>query len=234
VPGSSLSFSPVGDNLREDIHSVAEKFLRDHLSKTGSKCEIVRPVAPRAACAVESRSAAEGFLRQHLAARQTQAKRYEIEEPQQVILARRSSNVTSYFYGWKAQRPLFVHAQHLALNGGPCDIGGAGPLAQGNRCRSYSFARARDATRELVNRRHFGVGIEVESTRPKTYLAKIVSPSGPRSALVSSHDEALEWLRENFGPGDDSIEIHDIVRWPFLREERPKKLQSTDTGIRSP
>ena len=98
----------------DDLHSVAERFLCDHLVKTGSKCETVLSVAPRAACAVESRRAAEGFLRQHLATRQTEGKRYEIEAPEKVILARRTGNVTSYFYGWKAQRPLFTHAQYLA------------------------------------------------------------------------------------------------------------------------
>jgi hypothetical protein len=78
-----------------------------------------------------------------------------------------------------------------------------------------------------VNRRHFlqllgtvtigfGTGIDFESVRPKTHLARIIAPSGHRSALLSSHDEALEWLRRNFRPGDDSIEIHDIARWPFL------------------
>jgi hypothetical protein len=110
----SVSFSRPDDNQKQDIHSVAERFLRDHLAKTGSKCETVQPVVARAVCAVESRSAAEGFLRQHLATRQTEAKRYEIEEPQQLSLVRRTGNVTSYFYGWKAQRPLFTHAQHLA------------------------------------------------------------------------------------------------------------------------
>lgn len=110
----SVSFSRTDDNYKEDLHKVAERFLRDHLAKTGSKCETVRSVAPRTACAVESRGAAEGFLREHLATRETEAKRYEIEESQEVILARRNGNVTSYFYGWKAQRPLFTHAQHLA------------------------------------------------------------------------------------------------------------------------
>jgi hypothetical protein len=99
---------------QEDVHTVAERFLRGHLAKTGSKCETVQPVTPRAACAVESKKAAEGFLREHLAARQTEAKRYEIEAPEKVILARRNGNVTSYFYGWKAQRSIFTHAQHLA------------------------------------------------------------------------------------------------------------------------
>lgn len=58
-----------------------------------------------------------------------------------------------------------------------------------------------------------------ELARPKTHLARIIAPSGQRSALVSSYDEALGWLRRNFKPDDDSIEIHDIVRWPFLLEE---------------
>lgn len=78
-----------------------------------------------------------------------------------------------------------------------------------------------------MNRRHFlhliaavaisnGIDIDFESARPKTHLARIIAPGSQRSALLSSHDEAIRWLRRNFRPGDDSIEIHDIVRWPFL------------------
>jgi hypothetical protein len=59
-----------------------------------------------------------------------------------------------------------------------------------------------------------------ELARPKTHLARIITSCGQRSALVSSYEEALRWLRRNFRPGDDSIEIHDIDRWPFLLEER--------------
>lgn len=110
----SLSFSPADDSYKEDIHAVAERFLRDHLAKTGSKCEAVRPVVPRATCAVESRSAAEGFLRQHLAARQVETKRYEVEAPQKVILAQRSVRSTTFFYGWHHDAAIFTHAQHLA------------------------------------------------------------------------------------------------------------------------
>jgi hypothetical protein len=99
---------------QENIHTVAEKFLRDHLAKTGSKCEAVRPIVTRTACAVESKKAAEGFLREHLTTRQTEAKRYQIVAPERVILARRTGNVTCFFYGWKVQRPLFTHAEHLA------------------------------------------------------------------------------------------------------------------------
>jgi hypothetical protein len=75
-----------------------------------------------------------------------------------------------------------------------------------------------------VNRAHFlrlvgaagiglgtGVGdcIDFEFARPKTHLALIVSHVDPRWVLVSSHDEALRWLKRNFTPKDETIEIHD-------------------------
>jgi hypothetical protein len=64
-----------------------------------------------------------------------------------------------------------------------------------------------------------GTGIDFDLARPKTHLARIIAPSGRRSALVSSYDEALRWLRRNFRPGDESIEIHDVIRWPFLLDD---------------
>jgi hypothetical protein len=109
----SVSFSGPDDN-HQDIHTVAEKFLRDHLEKTGSRCEAVRPVVPRTTRAVESTKAAEGFLRQHLATRHTEAKRFEIETPEKVILARRGVRSTTFFYGWRRNMAIFTHAQHLA------------------------------------------------------------------------------------------------------------------------
>jgi hypothetical protein len=61
------------------------------------------------------------FVKEQLKQRQTnsskeaaEAIRYEAGDPDKVILARRSGNVTSYFYGWKTQRSVFTHAQHLA------------------------------------------------------------------------------------------------------------------------
>jgi hypothetical protein len=104
---------PIGEPKKEDIHAVAERFLRDHLAKTGSKCEAVRAVIPRTVCAVESRGAAEGFLR-HLATKQVEAKRYEIEEPEHVILSRSTTRVAPYFYGFKNGFPVFTHDSRLA------------------------------------------------------------------------------------------------------------------------
>jgi hypothetical protein len=104
---------PIRQPSKEDIHTIAERFLLDHLAMTGSKCESVRSVVPRSPCAVESRSAVEGFLRQ-LATRKTEAKRFEIESSQRVILARRSSRSTTFFYGWRRDIAIFTHAQHLA------------------------------------------------------------------------------------------------------------------------
>ena len=65
-----------------------------------------------------------------------------------------------------------------------------------------------------------GTGIAFEFARPKTHLALIVSHVDPRWILVSSHDEALWWLQRNFTPKDETIEIHDIVTWPFCIEEK--------------
>jgi hypothetical protein len=110
----SVSSSRPDDDHRQDIHTVAERFLRDHLAKTGSKCEAVRSVAPRLACTVESRRAAEGFLREHLATRKTEAKRFDIEGPEKVILARRGVRSTTFFYGWRRDVAIFTYAQHLA------------------------------------------------------------------------------------------------------------------------
>jgi hypothetical protein len=109
----SVSFSLPDDN-QQDIHTVAERFLRDHLAKTGSKCEPVRSVVPRSACAVESKIAAEGFLRQHLATRQTETKRYEIDESQPMILSRSTTRLAPYFYGFKNGLPVFTHERRLA------------------------------------------------------------------------------------------------------------------------
>lgn len=98
---------------QEDIHTIAERFLLDHLAKTGSKCEAVRPVAPRSACAIESRKAAEGFLRE-LVTKQTETKRYQIDESQHVILSRSTTRVAPYFYGFKKGFPVFTYDRRLA------------------------------------------------------------------------------------------------------------------------
>jgi len=80
----------------DDIHSVAERFLREHLANAESQSKTVRTDG----------QSGEGT--------DAEAEPPEIEEPEFVILSRRSGNATSYFYGWKSQRPLFTYSQHLA------------------------------------------------------------------------------------------------------------------------
>jgi hypothetical protein len=105
----------------DDIHSAAERFLREYLSKTGSKLEPVRPslAVPAAVQRVaEAHAAAKELIKEHLKKRQqvkTEAERYEIEEPQQVILSRRSPRCVSYLYGFKRGLPVFTHDKALAM-----------------------------------------------------------------------------------------------------------------------
>ena len=70
----------------DDIHSVAERFLREHLANAESQSKTVRTDG----------QSGEGT--------DAEAEPPEIEEPEFVILSRRSGNATSYFYGWKSQR----------------------------------------------------------------------------------------------------------------------------------
>jgi hypothetical protein len=109
----------------DDLHTVAETFLREYLAETGSTSELVQLscVCNTSHDVAESRTVAVQFVQELKAARRQKrqeaeahrANRFEIEEPRQVILSRRCGTVITYFYGWKQERPLFVHAAHLAL-----------------------------------------------------------------------------------------------------------------------
>jgi hypothetical protein len=105
----------------EDIHIAAEKFLKEYLSKTGTKPEPVQPASTLPAPArraSEAQAAAKELIREHLKKRhqaKTEAERYEIEEPQQVILSRRSPRCVSYLCGFKRGLPVFTHDKTLAL-----------------------------------------------------------------------------------------------------------------------
>jgi hypothetical protein len=104
----------------DDLHAVAETFLREYLAKTGSKPKAVQlaTTIPRSASHVAaSQAAAKEFIKEHLElAQQRKAEeRYEIEAPHQVILSRRNSRgVLLYFCGFKRGAALFTFAQHLA------------------------------------------------------------------------------------------------------------------------
>lgn len=105
----------------DDIHSVAERFLREYLSQSGSKAEPVKLSSAAlhpARGAAEVQAAAKELIREHLKKRRqnkTEAERYEIEEPQQVILSRRSPRCVSFFYGFKHGLPIFTHDKALAM-----------------------------------------------------------------------------------------------------------------------
>jgi hypothetical protein len=45
----------------------------------------------------------------------TEAERYEIEEPQRVVLSRRTQRCESYLYGFKRGVPIFTHDKALAM-----------------------------------------------------------------------------------------------------------------------
>jgi len=113
---------------QDDLHTAAEKFLREYLAQSGSIPERVQlsPAAPQTGQHVAgSQSAAREFIKHLREARQAQAQqqaeaitsveRYEIEEPQQVILSRRSPRCVSYFYGFKHGLPIFTHDRALAM-----------------------------------------------------------------------------------------------------------------------
>jgi len=110
----------------DDLHTVAETFLREYLAETGSKpmnAELASTSRCTARHVAESRMAARDFIRQLRKDRQqakqegsdATAERYEIEYPQRVVLSRRCGTVITFSYGWKQNRPLLVHAVHLAL-----------------------------------------------------------------------------------------------------------------------
>jgi hypothetical protein len=113
----------------DDIHATAEQFLREYLSQTGSKPESVQLSSPvtSARHVAASQTAARDFIKHLRETRQAQAQqqaeaeaitsveRYEIEEPQQVILSRRSPRCVSYFYGFKHGLPIFTHDKALAM-----------------------------------------------------------------------------------------------------------------------
>lgn len=105
----------------DDLHATADRFLREYLLKTGSKPEPVQPSSAIPAPArrvAEAHAAAKELIREHLQKRQqakAEAERYEVEEPQQVILSRRNSRCVSYLYGFKRGTPIFTHDKALAL-----------------------------------------------------------------------------------------------------------------------
>ena len=112
----------------DDIHSAAERFLREYLSQTGSKAQPVELSAAASAArhVSASQAAAKEFLKDHLkktrqaqrvaeAGATTGVERYEIEEPPQVILSRRSARCVSFLYGFKRGLPVFTHDKALAL-----------------------------------------------------------------------------------------------------------------------
>jgi hypothetical protein len=108
---------------QETIHNIAQTFLNEYLAKSGSTSESVQ-LSSVAHCTArhlsQSQSVAATFVKEHLKKRQingskqAETARYETEVPDKLILARRRGNVVSFFYGWKSQRPVFTHAQHLA------------------------------------------------------------------------------------------------------------------------
>jgi hypothetical protein len=106
-----------------DLHSTAEKFLREYLEQSGSKAEPVlsaQPLSPSAHQVAVSRAVATDFIKQLRKTRQaeadaTNAERYELEDPQQVVLSRRTARSVSYFYGFKRELPVFTHDKALAM-----------------------------------------------------------------------------------------------------------------------
>jgi hypothetical protein len=45
----------------------------------------------------------------------TKAARYELEDPQQVVLSRQTLRCLTYFYGFKGSLPVFTHDKALAM-----------------------------------------------------------------------------------------------------------------------
>ena len=105
---------------QQNIHDLADRFLREYQAKTGSKPEPVQltSAVPRSVPYVAaSQAAADKFIKDHLEMTQEKKtqERFEIEEPKQVILSRRSSRgVLMFFCGFKRGAALFTYAHHLA------------------------------------------------------------------------------------------------------------------------
>jgi hypothetical protein len=105
----------------DDLHTVADKFLRDYLTQTGSKPESVQTASPVSSVAhvTASQAAATDFIKELRKTRQaeasTKAARYELEDPQQVVLSRRTLRCLTYFYGFKRGLPVFTHDKALAM-----------------------------------------------------------------------------------------------------------------------
>ena len=102
--------------MSDDIHQLASDFLNDYLRKHGGSTD-VSVVSTRPRRIVENRTAALEFIRQLRKSRleRPQAARYEIDPPEQVILARSISRAAPYLYGWKYGQPVFTHDSRLAL-----------------------------------------------------------------------------------------------------------------------
>ena len=109
--------------MNDDLHTTAEKFLREYLAQTGSKTEPVLAASPMRCPANQieaSKAAATDFIKTFRAARKSEADankpvRYELEEAQQVLLARKSLRCLTYFYGFKRGLPVFTHDKALAM-----------------------------------------------------------------------------------------------------------------------
>ncbi len=104
----------------DSIHATAEAFLREYLSQSGSKPELVKlsSIVPAVRNVAESQAAAKDLIREHLKQRQQnniEAERYELEEPLRVLLSRRNQRCESYFYGFKRGLPIFTHDKALAM-----------------------------------------------------------------------------------------------------------------------
>ena len=110
--------------IPDDLHTVADKFLRDYLTQTGSIPESVQTASPVPSVAhvTASQAAATDFIKELRKTRQaeadadaTKAARYELEDPQQVVLSRRTLRCLTYFYGFKRGLPVFTHDKALAM-----------------------------------------------------------------------------------------------------------------------
>jgi hypothetical protein len=107
--------------MSDDLHSTAEKFLREYLAKTGSKTEPVVSAQPALSSVHQvaaSKAVAADFIKQLHKSRKEEAEakseRYEVEEPQRVVLARRTRCLI-YFYGFKRGQPVFTYCLNLAV-----------------------------------------------------------------------------------------------------------------------
>jgi hypothetical protein len=107
----------------DNLHTTAEKFLREYLAQTGSKAFPVISARPASSAQqlAASKAAATDFIKQLHQTRKADAKsakassdRFEIEEPQLLVIAQRT-NCTKYLYGFKASKPVFTHCLNLAV-----------------------------------------------------------------------------------------------------------------------